>query len=675
MADSNERPPSPDSDAPDTANNTTESGDSAEDAAHKAKSKSALAMLTLGALGIVYGDIGTSPLYAFKEGFHGDYGFASSPANILGMLSLIIWALILVISIKYIAVVMRADNNGEGGILPLMALVVPDQSHATRSKKTWFLVVLGLFGCSLLFGDGMITPAISVLSALEGLNVATTFFEPYIIPITIAILCGLFMLQSKGTGGIGKLFGPIMATWFLLMGVLGFFGILENPAVLVALSPTYAAEFFVHNGIHGIVILGAVFLVVTGGETLYADMGHFGVTPIRIGWFFLTIPALLLNYLGQGAILLKHPEFAVNPFFHLAPDWALYPIIVMATVATVIASQAVISGVFSLTMAAVHFGYLPRIKIHHTSAHQYGQIYVPVINWMLLVATIALVIGFQSSSALAAAYGIAVSLDMVITDILLFFVMVGLWKWSKFIAIPVMGFFLLIDLAFFGANSLKIANGGWVPIVVAGVCFTVMSTWWRGRRQLYKRIQARTVEVSDFLEEAGVHGRVHDTKEVEIADQITAPRIPGTFVYLTGAPTGIPSALVQNFHHNRIMHETIVLLTVETVSTEARVSPTNRLQVDELGNGFYRVIAKYGFMEQPDVPEIFEEARPYGIDAALKDITFVVGRETILVDDHHEMASWREKLFVLMSKNATNATSFFNIPRDQVLEIGTQIEM
>jgi KUP system potassium uptake protein len=521
----------------------------------------------------------------------------------------------------------------------------------------------------------MITPAISVLSALEGLNVATHIFEPYIIPITILILCALFTIQSKGTGGIGKLFGPVMANWFTLMGVLGFFGILKNPAVLVAFNPIHAVNFFATHGIHGIVILGAVFLVMTGGETLYADMGHFGLKPIRVGWFFLALPALLLNYLGQGALLLKHPEFAVNPFFHLAPDWALYPIIAMATVATVIASQAVISGVFSLTMAAVHFGYLPRLHIRHTSERQFGQIYVPVINWTLLAATIALVLGFQSSGALAAAYGIAVSLDMVITDIFLFSVTAVLWKWPKYAVIPIMGAFLLIDLAFFGANSLKIANGGWVPLVVASVCFTIMSTWWRGRRLLYERIRSRMVHVSDFLEEIGVAGRVGDTEEVEIAPKVQATRIPGTFVYLTGSPRGIPSALVQNFRHNRILHETIVLLTVKTVSTEATVSPDERLEVDELGSGFYRIIADYGFMEEPDVAEIFSRAKRHGIIAEMEDITFVVGRETIIATKLPGMALWREKLFALMSRNATNATKFFNVPREQVLEIGTQIEL
>lgn len=641
---------------------------------HEPASGKELGLLTLSALGIVYGDIGTSPLYALRESFHGEYAMAVNHANILGVLSLMIWALIFIISIKYLLIVMRADNDGEGGILALMALVAPDPEKSNKTKMGVAVIIMGLFGSALLYGDGMITPAISVLSAIEGLKVATPVFDPYVIPITVGILIGLFLIQYRGTAGIGVMFGPIMLVWFTVLGILGISGIIQNPEVFAAFNPWHAIDFFVRNGIEGIVVLGAVFLVVTGGEALYADMGHFGSKPIRIGWFSLVVPGLLLNYLGQGALMMARPELAENPFYHLAPHWALYPLVGLAAIATVIASQAVISGVFSLTLQAVQFGYFPRVQIRHTSEAQFGQIYVPLLNWFLLIACIGLVIGFQSSSKLAAAYGVAVTLTMIITDILLWITMRKLWKWPLPVAVAVTTFFLIIDLAFFGANALKIAHGGWFPLVVGALIYMLMATWRRGRELLNKRIQAQLVTVSEFMDEIGVTGEIHAEEEVEVAEEVEAPRVPGTFVYMTSNPTGIPPALVQNFRHNRILHDKIIFLTIVT-DMEARLDPEQRVEIKDLGNGFYRLIGHYGFMEEPDVPELLALASDKGLEVGLAETTFVVGRETILATEIPGMAIWREKLFAFMARNALRATAYFKIPREQVLEIGTQVKI
>ncbi|HKI95245.1 MAG TPA: potassium transporter Kup [Gemmatimonadales bacterium] len=616
-----------------------------------------LAALTLAALGVVYGDIGTSPLYAIRECFRDPRTLPLTPDNVLGVLSLIFWALVIVLSIKYLAFVMRADNQGEGGILALMALVQSDPDHPARRR--WLIVALGLFGAALLYGDGMITPAISVLSAVEGLEIATPVLQPYIIPITIGILVGLFALQRRGTGGVGALFGPVTLVWFLVIGVLGIIGIAHAPHVLLAIDPLEALRFFVRNGWAGFVILGSVFLAVTGAEALYADLGHFGLRPIRLAWFALVLPALLLNYFGQGAILLHDAAAVANPFYHLAPDWALYPLIGLATAATIIASQAVISGAFSLTRQAVQLGYSPRVSIEHTSSAEIGQIYIPGINWTLMIATVALVLGFRSSSNLAAAYGVAVTSTMVITTFLLYVVARELWHWGYLRAIALTGFFLIVDLAFFGANITKVPHGGWFPLVVAGGVFLLMETWKRGRAILADRLRERSVPLEVLLPDIKADPPI---------------RVPGTAVYMTGNPSLVPPALIHNLAHNKVLHERVVFLTIETMDVPA-VSPRERVVVEALDEGFQWVTARYGFMQDPSVPEIFERCRSHGLEVNLAATTFFLGRESLISTPRPGMARWREKLFAVMSRNAQRATTFFHIPSEQVFEVGVEVEI
>jgi KUP system potassium uptake protein len=613
--------------------------------------------LALGALGVVYGDIGTSPLYAMRECFHGPYAVQPTPTNILGVLSLIVWSLVLVISIKYIAFVMRADNDGEGGILALTALIHPGQ-RATNGRRR-LLVMLGLFGAALFYGDGMITPAISVLSAVEGLKVATPFFAPYILPVTILILIGLFFLQQQGTAGVGAFFGPVTLVWFLVLALLGLSQVVRTPGVVAAINPFYAVRFFVANGVQGFLVLGAVFLVVTGGEALYADMGHFGTRPIRLAWFGLVLPALLLNYFGQGALLLRQPAAAETLFYHLAPTWALYPLVLLATLAAIIASQAVISGAFSLTRQAVQLGYCPRVRIRHTSPREIGQIYIPGINWALMLACIGLVLGFRSSSNLAAAYGIAVTATMVITSMLLYPVARERWGWSRLSARLLIALFLGADLAFFGANSLKIPHGGWFPLVIAGAVYTLMATWWQGRRILAQRLQSEVLPLEHFLEEVKAHQPL---------------RVPGTAVFMYAHPTGTPPALRLNFKHNKVLHERVVVLTVVTEEI-ARVPARQRLALTPLGEAFYRVVAHYGFMESPDIPAILDQVKRHGLQLEPEDITYFLGRETLLATKKPGMAVWRERLFALMVRNAQSAMTFFRIPPDRVVELGSQVEL
>jgi KUP system potassium uptake protein len=616
-----------------------------------------LLYLALGALGIVYGDIGTSPLYAFRESFHAEYGIAASPANVLGILSLIFWALILVISVKYLMFVMRADNRGEGGILALTALVTP----ASRpGRRRWVLVLLGLFGTALLYGDGMITPAISVLSAVEGLEVVTPFFGPYIIPITIAILIALFAVQSKGTGGVGKVFGPITLLWFVILAVLGASWVAREPGVLRAVSPTFGFRFFAENGGRGFLVLGSVFLVVTGGEALYADMGHFGRRPIKIAWFAVVLPALLLNYFGQGALLLREPEAVENPFFHMAPDWALLPVVVVATLAAVIASQALISGAFSLTMQAVQLGYMPRMHIEHTSERQRGQIYIPSINWTLMIACIGLVVGFRSSTNLAAAYGVAVTTTMVVTTLLLFVVERDLWKWPVALLVVFTGFFLSIDLAFFGANVVKIPAGGWFPLVIGGIVFTLMTTWKKGRQILAAR-QTDSALPWDFFAHDMVMTPIH--------------RVPGTAVFMYGNPSGTPPALLHSLKHYKVLHEHVVLLAVQTQEIPY-VPAEERVRVEVVDEGFYRVTVRYGFMQDPDIPHALKLVNQDGLDLSPAQTTYFLGRETLIATKRRSgMAIWRENLFAVMSRNARTATSFFHLPPNRVVELGAQIEL
>ncbi|HRW04700.1 MAG TPA: potassium transporter Kup [Caldilineaceae bacterium] len=617
-----------------------------------------LLYLTLGALGVVYGDIGTSPLYAFRESFHTEYGLAVVPENILGILSLIFWALVLIISIKYITFVMRADNRGEGGILALTALINPHR-NVQRGTTRYRLILLGLFGTALLYGDGMITPAISVLSAVEGLEVATPFFQPYIIPITIAILILLFLFQSRGTASVGKVFGPMTLIWFMVLALLGLRWIVREPGVLAAVSPHYAFFFFLDNGLAGFLVLGSVFLVVTGGEALYADMGHFGKRPIRVAWFTIVLPALLLNYFGQGALLLQYPEAVENPFYRMAPTWALYPVVLIATTATVIASQALITGAFSLTRQAVQLGYLPRMAINHTSEEEIGQIYIPGVNWLLMVACIALVFAFGSSSNLAAAYGVAVTTTMVITALILYVVEREHWQWSRPKAVAFTAFFLLIDFAFWGANIVKIPAGGWFPLVIGAVVFTLMTTWKRGREILWQRLRAGTMPFATFTERLRTDKYAH---------------VPGTAVFMYSDPNGTPPALLHNIKHNKVLHEQVILLSVE-MEEIPRVARQDRVTVHHLENDFHRVILRYGFLEDPNVPRDLVRVRRHGLYLKHSEVSYFLGRERLLTGIHPEMPIWRENLFAVMSRNARNATDFFRLPPDRVVELGAQVEL
>ena len=617
-----------------------------------------LFVLSLTTLGVVYGDIGTSPLYAIRECFHGPHAIEPSPPNVVGVLSLIFWSLIIVISIKYLVFVMRANNRGEGGILALTSLVTP--LHGGKQMERWFLVMLGLFGAALLYGDGMITPAISVLSAVEGLEIATPVLEPYVIPITIVILIGLFVFQSKGTTWVGKVFGPVTFVWFVTLAVLGVAEIAENPSVLSALNPLHGIDFFARNGWHGFLVLGSVFLVVTGGEALYADMGHFGIRPIRLVWFALVLPALLANYFGQGALLLARPETAENPFYLLAPSWALYPMVILATAATVIASQAVISGAYSLTMQAMQLGFCPRVDIEHTSATERGQIYVPGINWALLVACIGLVVGFRSSSNLAAAYGVAVTSTMAITTILLYVVARNRWGWNPFVAGALCALFLVIDLAFFGATMIKVVDGGWFSLVVAALVFTVMSTWKTGRRLLGERLREAAIPLKNFLTEL---------------ESKRPTRVPGTAVFMYSNRTGTPPALIHNLSHNKVLHQDVVILTVETKEVP-HVEPEERVEIENLGSDFYRVALNYGFMEEPNIPQALATIEIPGLNLLPETTTFFFGNETLIATrETRGMMLWRERLFILMSRNARRATRYFSIPPDRVVELGSQIKL
>ena len=619
-----------------------------------------LAALALGALGVVYGDIGTSPLYALRSCFAGHSAVVASHDNVLGLLSLIFWSLILIVSVKYLAFVMRADNRGEGGILALMALAFPERDKTpARTRVAWLLTGLGIFGAALLYGDGLITPAISVLGAMEGLEVATPLLKPYIVPLTILILVGLFSVQRIGTGGVGKVFGWVMLLWFITLAVLGLNQIVRAPEVLAAINPLYAVKFVDANGWRGFHLLGAVFLVLTGAEALYADMGHFGRRPIRLAWFGLVLPALFINYLGQGALVLQNPEAAQNPFYRLAPEWGLYPLVVLATVAAVIASQALISGAFSLTMQAVQLGYAPRVAIEHTSSSTRGQIYIPWINWGLMLACISLVLGFRSSENLAAAYGIAVVLTMIITTLLLFFAAHRLWGWSKLRVGWLCALFLMVELAFLGANMAKVGHGGWFPLAVGLIGFTVMSTWKTGRRRLHQRLLKSLLPIEDFLKD------VAESKPT---------RVPGTAVFLAGNPDGTPAALTHNFKHNKIIHKRVIILTI-AIEEIPFVEKERRVTVAELGQEFYRVIGRYGFMEEPNAEDILKLCKPLGLNFREMETTFFLSRETIIASDRRGLARWRKRLFALLARNAQPANAYFRLPPNRVVELGLQVEI
>ncbi len=619
---------------------------------HGAKYRLALA---LAALGVVYGDIGTSPLYALKECFH---RLDVTPGNVLGVLSLVFWALIVVISIKYLAFVMRADNAGEGGILALMTLATRVKPGEPDRRGKRLFVAMGLFGAALLYGDGIITPAISVLSAMEGLNVATPFFEPYVIPLTLAIIVGLFLVQRKGTAKVGRVFGPLTLVWFGTLAVLGLLQIVQNPSVLAAANPLYGARFFAENGLVGFLVLGSVFLVVTGGEALYADMGHFGVKPIRLAWFTVVLPALLLNYFGQGALLLREPEAAENPLFNMVPEWGVIPLVVLATAATAIASQAIITGAFSLTMQGIQLGYLPRMRVLHTSKTEYGQVYVPALNAALMVACIGLVLAFQTSTNLAAAYGVGVTTDMTITAVLLFVVMRERWGWALAAALPLTALFLVVDLAFWGANIVKVPQGGWVPLVIAVLIFTVMATWRRGRTILSARMAEGALPLDLALPDLSRR----------------ATRVPGTAVFMHGNPTTTPPALLHNLKHNKVLHERVIFLRVEVLG-QSYVAADERCDVEHITEEFYRLHLRYGFAEVPDVAAELGRSDFGGRPIRPMETTYFLGRERLFSTDKPGMAPWRERLFSAMSNNAANAADFFGLPPGQVIEIGARVEI
>ncbi|HKH91596.1 MAG TPA: potassium transporter Kup [Gemmatimonadaceae bacterium] len=617
-----------------------------------------LGLLTLTALGVVYGDIGTSPLYALRECFKAEYGIAPTHDNVVGVLSLILWSLILVVSVKYITFVLRADNRGEGGILSLLALLLQQRRRADEQGRRFALVVMGLFGASLLCGEGIITPAISVLSAVEGLEVGSPALVHLVVPVTVVILFALFMVQRFGTARVGTAFGPIMLVWFVTIGVLGLRSIAATPSVLLAINPAYGLQFFAAHGVAGFLTLGAVVLCITGCEALYADMGHFGKRPIRLAWFVAALPMLMLNYFGRGALILRDNAASSNPFYLLAPAGFQWPLLVIATLAAIVASQALISGVYSLTQQSIQLGYSPRMQIVHTSEKQAGQIYIPEINKALMVGCLVLVVTFRSSSALSAAYGIAVTGAMAITSVLFGVVARTRWGWSPLRVGALVGGFLLIDLSFLSANAVKLQHGGWVPLALAVGIYLLMSTWKRGRTQLGAIQEAGALPLDLFLQ--GL-------------DRNPPVRVKGTAVFMTSTAEGVPVVLLHHLKHNKVLHETVVILSVTTRGVP-EVPPERGLVLERLGHGFVRVIATYGFMQSPNIPEVLARAAAQGIPVPPMETSYYLGRERLVLTGHAKMQRWRKKLFALMSRNARSATEFFQIPPNRVVELGAQIE-
>jgi len=634
-----------------------------------------LAALSLIALGVVYGDIGTSPLYAFREGFSGRHAFAPTQENVYGLLSLITWALIIVVTVKYLALIMRADNKGEGGMMALLALVLQQERRAEDRNKRTFLVLIAIFGTALLLSDGMITPAVSVLGAIEGLNVATPAFQPYVIPITLVILVGLFSVQRFGTARVGSLFGPVTLIWFVTIAILGGAEIAKEPRILFALSPHHAVMFFVHNGAPGFLVLGAVVLAVTGAEALYADMGHFGKRPIRVAWYAITFPALLLNYYGQGALVLRDATAATNPFYLLSPAGFRYPLVAIAAAAAIVASQALISGAYSLMQQCMQLGYSPRLTIVHTSYRQAGQIYIPEINSAVAAGCLILVVAFKTVDNLTAAYGIAVTGAFAITTVLYAVVARIKWRWPMPVIVVFLVFFLAVDFGLFAANVIKITSGGWVTLLIAAVIFTVMSTWKTGRTMLNKIMQAGSLPMDLFL--------------TDVARR-KPPRVPGTAVFMTSTAEGVPVVLLHHLKHNKVLHEQVVLMSIKTEEVP-EIRSEDRLTLEKLEHGFFRVAARYGFMETPDVPEILYRLRQAGLKAKQNDTTFYLGRERVIISDRKRgvpagarrapddvempsMSRWRKKLFRLLQRNAKSATEFFGIPPNRVVELGAQVE-
>ncbi|MDD0990075.1 potassium transporter Kup [Pseudomonas sp. TNT2022 ID681] len=613
--------------------------------------------LLVAAVGVVYGDIGTSPLYTLKEVFSGGYGVPVNHDGVLGILALILWSLIWVVSIKYVLFILRADNQGEGGIMALTALA--SRAASPYPKLRVVLIVLGLFGAALFYGDSMITPAISVLSAVEGMQLAFDGIDHWVVPVALVVLVGLFLIQRHGTARIGTLFGPVMVAWFLVLAALGVHGILQRPEVLQAFNPVWAVRFFiVHPGM-GVAILGAVVLALTGAEALYADMGHFGRKPIARAWFALVLPALVLNYFGQGALLLENPEAARNPFYLLAPSWALVPLVGLATLATVIASQAVISGAFSLTRQAIQLGYVPRMQIQHTSSEEQGQIYIGAVNWLLMVGVILLVLGFESSGALASAYGVAVTGTMLITTLLVSAVMLLLWKWPPLLAVPVLLGFLLVDSLFFAANVPKVVQGGAFPVLAGIALFVLMTTWKRGKQILVERLDEGSLPLPIFI------GSI----------RVQPPhRVEGTAVFLTARQDAVPHALLHNMLHNQVLHKQVVLLTVVSEDTP-RVPVQRRFEVEGYGDGFYRVVLHFGFMDEPDVPAALKLCHLDELDFSPMRTTYFLSRETVIASRLEGMSRWRGGLFAFMLKNANGTLRFFNLPLNRVIELGTQVEI
>jgi KUP system potassium uptake protein len=655
------REPSATAAAPDSASarTTPAAGDSASPpaapAAHVEPAKGLRPALVLGALGVVFGDIGTSPLYTLRQCIN-ELGRIDQPA-VLGVLSLIAWSLVVVVTLKYVMVVMQADNRGEGGILALTALV--QRTARALGRAHHWLIVAGIIGAALFYGDGVITPAISVLSAVEGLKVATPLLDPYVLPITVVLLIGLFLLQTHGTGRVGNYFGPIVLVWFAVLALLGAVQIFHVPGVLLALDPRHGIALLLANPREGFVLLGSVVLAVTGAEALYADMGHFGRQPIRAAWLWLVFPALLLNYFGQGALLLRFPAAVDNPFFHLAPGWALYPLVLLASMATIIASQAVISGAFSITRQAIQLGYLPRMEVRHTSAAEIGQVYVPTVNWVLLAAVIAVVLHFGSSEKLGWAYGIAVTGTMAITTLLALVYAVGRRRWNPLLVAAVFAFFLLVDLAFFGSNLLKIAEGGWFPIIAAAAVFLVISTWRRGRQAVAKARARDAMPLADFIARLG---------------RQRLARVPGTAIFLTGNVGLVPNALLHNLKHNKVLHDRVVILTVRTEDIP-RVPDAQRVDIAHLDGNFHTLVVHYGFQDDPDIPAALACCAARGMPFNLMDTSFFVGREKIVGSGRWRLGRWRTQLFIFLSNTMLDAIEFFRIPTNRVVELGGQIEI
>ena len=614
--------------------------------------------LVVGAIGVVFGDIGTSPLYTLKEAFSPHYGLTPDHATVLGILSLVFWALMIMVTLKYVLIIMRADNEGEGGIMALMALA--QRTLPTGSRSAYAVGILGIFGASLFFGDGVITPAITTLSAIEGLEIAAPQLHHWIVPMTVVVLLGLFLTQRYGTAKIGKAFGPITIVWFLAIAALGLMNITHNPEVIHALNPWWAVKFFIDHGWHGIFILGAIVLAVTGGEALYADMGHFGRVPIQIAWNFFVLPSLMLNYLGQGALVLADPSAAKNPFYEGVPEWALYPMIVLATMAAVIASQAVITGAFSVARQAMQLGYIPRMEIRHTSRETIGQIYVPWINWVLMIAVISLVLAFRTSTSLASAYGVSVAGTMLIDTLLLALLARSQWKRARIWVLPVCLVVVIIDIGFLVANGVKFFHGAWFPVVLGIVVFTLLRTWRRGRELLHAEVRKEGIQIDIFL-----------------PGLMLAPplRVPGTAIFMTADKGVVPHALMHNLKHNKVLHERNVFLTVETLQVPY-AQKDKRLKIEPIGDDFYRVLIRYGFMETPDVPQaLMGSCDRGGIYFDPMDTTYFASRETIVASAHRGMPIWRDKLFAIMHRNAAPATGFFRIPGNRLVELGAQVEI